>query len=96
VVGVACFTYSSVTAFLSAGTIFLQSIPSSRSLHEDSPSISEGWGGKVSDYRIAVSKPTLYLPDCYLRFLAVLLVWVQQIILIGQKFNAICFPCLVM
>lgn len=50
---------NSVTIFFSTGTIFLQSIPSSRSLHEDSPSISEGWGGKVSDYRIAVSSAIL-------------------------------------
>ena len=38
-----------------AGAIFLQSIPTNRSLHDDAPSISEGWGGKVSDYRIMVS-----------------------------------------
>ncbi|RUS76466.1 hypothetical protein EGW08_015780, partial [Elysia chlorotica] len=34
------------------GGIFLHSIPSSRSILEDPPSISEGCGGRVTDYRI--------------------------------------------
>ncbi|KAK3774530.1 hypothetical protein RRG08_049466 [Elysia crispata] len=34
------------------GEIFLHSIPSSRSILEDPPSISEGCGGRVTDYRI--------------------------------------------
>ena len=37
------------------GEIFLHSIPSSRSILEDPPSISEGCGGRVTDYRITVS-----------------------------------------
>ena len=46
---------SYATPTLSPGAIFLQSVPVNRSLHDDAPSISEGWGGKVSDYRIMVS-----------------------------------------
>ncbi|KAL5516104.1 hypothetical protein EMCRGX_G001375 [Ephydatia muelleri] len=34
------------------GGIHLQSIPGSRSYLDDPPSISEGWGGRVTDYRI--------------------------------------------
>ena len=46
-------SYATPSSFL--GAIFLQSVPVNRSLHDDAPSISEGWGGKVSDYRIMVS-----------------------------------------
>lgn len=52
--GVANTAVICATALI-VGAIFLQSIPVNRSLHEDAPSISEGWGGKVSDYRIMVS-----------------------------------------
>ena len=45
------------------GAIFLQSIPTNRSLHDDAPSISEGWGGKVSDYRIMVSASSTDIPS---------------------------------
>jgi len=54
-VGVAATAANYATPCLFAGAIFLQSIPVNRSLHDDAPSISEGWGGKVSDYRIMVS-----------------------------------------
>ncbi len=40
------------------GEIFIHALPSSRSLLEDPPSISEGAGGRVTDYRITV---TFYL-----------------------------------
>lgn len=42
------------TYFTHAGGIHLQSIPGSRSYLDDPPSISEGWGGRVTDYRITV------------------------------------------
>jgi len=36
------------------GEIFIHSIPTGRSILEDPPSISEGPGGRVTDYRIPV------------------------------------------
>lgn len=36
-----------------AGSIYLHCIPSTRSHVEDPPSISEGWGGRITDYRIS-------------------------------------------
>ncbi|XP_059143113.1 integrator complex subunit 13-like [Physella acuta] len=36
------------------GEIYIHSIPTSRSILEDPPSISEGCGGRVTDYRITV------------------------------------------
>jgi hypothetical protein len=37
------------------GEIFIHILPTSRSILEDPPSISEGCGGRVTDYRITVS-----------------------------------------
>jgi hypothetical protein len=37
-----------------AGQIYMHSLYIGRSLHEDPPSISEGAGGRVTDYRITV------------------------------------------
>lgn len=37
------------------GSIFLHSIPTCRPYLDDPPSISEGWGGRITDYRISVS-----------------------------------------
>ena len=37
------------------GGIFLHCIPGGRSCLDEPPSISEGWGGRVTDYRISVS-----------------------------------------
>ena len=39
----------------SAGVVFIHCIPTSRAYLDDPPSISEGWGGRITDYRIAVS-----------------------------------------
>ena len=41
------------------GAIFLHCIPPSRSYLDDPPSISEGWGGRITDYRISVSTYSL-------------------------------------
>ena len=38
------------------GEIFIHTIPTARSILEDPPSISEGCGGRVTDYRITVSQ----------------------------------------
>ncbi len=38
-----------------AGVIFLHCIPSTRPHLDDPPSISEGWGGRITDYRISAS-----------------------------------------
>lgn len=38
------------------GEIFLHVLNSNRSILEDPPSISEGCGGRVTDYRITVSR----------------------------------------
>lgn len=38
------------------GEIFLHVLNSNRSILEDPPSISEGCGGRVTDYRITVSQ----------------------------------------
>lgn len=37
-----------------SGQIYMHSLSIGRSLHEDPPSISEGAGGRVTDYRITV------------------------------------------
>lgn len=37
------------------GEIFIHTLATSRSILEDPPSISEGCGGRVTDYRINVS-----------------------------------------
>lgn len=37
------------------GEIFLHCLPSGKSCFDDPPSISESWGGRLTDYRIAVS-----------------------------------------
>ena len=39
------------------GEIFIHTIYTARSILEDPPSISEGLGGRVTDYRIPVSLP---------------------------------------
>lgn len=39
-----------------SGQIYMHSLSIGRSLHEDPPSISEGIGGRVTDYRITVIK----------------------------------------
>ena len=44
------------------GAIFLHCIPPSRSYLDDPPSISEGWGGRITDYRISVSTLSLEVP----------------------------------
>ena len=38
------------------GEIFIHILPTCRSILEDPPSISEGCGGRVTDYRITVRK----------------------------------------
>jgi len=38
------------------GEIYIHALVTSRSILEDSPSISEGTGGRLTDYRISVSK----------------------------------------
>lgn len=38
------------------GEIFIHTLGTGRSILEDPPSISEGCGGRVTDYRINVSK----------------------------------------
>jgi len=38
------------------GEIYIHTLVTSRSILEDSPSISEGAGGRLTDYRISVSK----------------------------------------
>lgn len=38
----------------SVGAIFLHCLPSGRTYLDDPPSISEGWGGRITDYRISV------------------------------------------
>lgn len=43
------------------GEIFLHVLNSNRSTLEDPPSISEGCGGRVTDYRITVRSPR---PSC--------------------------------
>ena len=35
--------------------MFLHCLPGGKSYIDDPPSISEGWGGRVTDYRISVS-----------------------------------------
>ena len=40
---------------LAAGGVFIHCIPGGRAYLDDPPSISEGWGGRITDYRIAVS-----------------------------------------
>lgn len=42
------------------GEIFVHTMSTSRNVLEDPPSISEGCGGRVTDYRITVSKNTFY------------------------------------
>lgn len=37
------------------GEIFIHSLSTARSILEDPPSISEGGGGRVTDYRITVN-----------------------------------------
>jgi hypothetical protein len=37
------------------GSIFLRCLPEGRSYLDDPPSISEGWGGRITDYRISVN-----------------------------------------
>lgn len=37
------------------GAIFLHCLPGGRSHLDESPSISEGWGGRITDYRISVT-----------------------------------------
>ena len=50
-----CIAWVSIQCIsMHTGGIHLQSIPSSRSYLDDPPSISEGWGGRVTDYRITV------------------------------------------
>lgn len=46
------------------GEIFLHVLNSNRSILEDPPSISEGCGGRVTDYRITVSKVTSTFWKC--------------------------------
>ena len=44
------------------GGVFIHCIPGGRSYLDDPPSISEGWGGRITDYRIAVStKLAMYM-----------------------------------
>jgi hypothetical protein len=43
------------------GEIFIHTLATSRSVLEDPPSISEGCGGRVTDYRITVSPISLFL-----------------------------------
>jgi len=43
------------------GEIYIHSLVTSRSILEDSPSISEGAGGRLTDYRISVSKLILLI-----------------------------------
>ena len=42
------------TTMVQTGSIYLHCIPSTRNHVEDPPSISEGWGGRITDYRISV------------------------------------------
>lgn len=42
------------------GAIFLHCIPTCRPYLDDPPSISEGWGGRITDYRISVSHGVAY------------------------------------
>jgi hypothetical protein len=41
------------TSTVPSGSIYLHCIPSTRNHVEDPPSISEGWGGRITDYRIS-------------------------------------------
>ena len=43
------------------GEIFIHTLSTSRSVLEDPPSISEGCGGRVTDYRITVSRSVLQI-----------------------------------
>ena len=42
------------------GEIYIHALVTSRSILEDPPSISEGAGGRLTDYRISVSKLALH------------------------------------
>lgn len=50
-----CGNYHTCLLLTGSGSIYLHCIPSTRSHMEDPPSISEGWGGRITDYRISVS-----------------------------------------
>jgi hypothetical protein len=46
------------------GEIFVHTLVTARSVLEDPPSISEGCGGRVTDYRITVTQYSMLVP-CY-------------------------------
>ena len=48
------------TVFLLSGDIYIHSVSTSRTPNEDPPSISEGVGGRVTDYRINVINDSLF------------------------------------
>lgn len=59
------------------GEIFIHTLVTARSVLEDPPSISEGCGGRVTDYRITV-RYKIEFKDCILIFKCIFI-----IILIG-------------
>lgn len=53
------------------GEIFLHVLSSSRSILEDPPSISEGCGGRVTDYRITVRCFSFFFFSFFLKLLLI-------------------------
>lgn len=65
------------------GEIFLHVLSCVRSILEDPPSISEGCGGRVTDYRITVSHSRKYLLFSQMYMKQILMVWLFLCGLLG-------------
>ncbi len=73
------------------GAIFLHCIPGSRPYLDEPPSISEGWGGRITDYRISVSGWSMHTGCMYVCICRISVSWYWrtccvQILWTGQRF----------